>query len=299
MKVQTYAGIDIGSNAIRLLINDVEHTSSDINYNKACYIRVPIRLGADVFTQGVISEAKRYRMIEAFKGFHHMMKAYGVRHFRCCATSAMREAKNGVAVVEEVARQSGISIEIISGQEEADLVYQASNSMKIFNDQDNYLYVDVGGGSTEIICYARGQKRTSRSFQLGTVRLLAHDCAAEFDAMVDWLDEVCSQFTPDAIIGSGGNINKLHKILGCKRMESIYYFEMKRLYEQLSAMSIQERVSHLSLNAYRADVIVPAMNIFLIIAQRTAISEIIVPKVGLGDGIIHQLYQANHASNHL
>ncbi len=299
MKVQTYAGIDIGSNAIRLLINDIEQTSSDTNYNKACYIRVPIRLGADVFTQGVISETKRYRMIEAFKSFHHMMKAYGVRHFRCCATSAMREAKNGIAVVEEIASQSGISIEIISGQEEADLVYQASNSMKIFNDQDNYLYVDVGGGSTEIICYARGQKRTSRSFQLGTVRLLAHDCTAEFDAMVDWLDEVCSQFTPDAIIGSGGNINKLHKILGRKRMEPIYYFEMKRLYEQLSVMSIQERVSHLSLNAYRADVIVPAMNIFLIIAQRTAISEIIVPKVGLGDGIIHQLYQANHASNHL
>lgn len=297
MKIHTYAGIDIGSNAIRLLINDIEMTSSAVNYSKACYIRVPIRLGADVFTQGGISEDKRVRMIEAFKGFNHMMKSYGVKHFRCCATSAMREASNGAAVVEEIAAQSGISIEIITGQEEADLVYQASSYMANFNDESNYLYVDVGGGSTEIICYAGGEKQASRSFKLGTVRLLTHDCKDEFETMIHWLDTTCKEYTPTAIIGSGGNINKLHKILGRKRMESIYYFEMKQLYEQLKKMDIEERMKHFSINAYRADVIVLAMSIFLTIAERIGISEFIVPKVGLGDGIIHQLYCANHASD--
>lgn len=297
MKKHTYAGIDIGSNAIRLLINDIEIMPSDIIYNKACYVRVPIRLGADVFNQGAISEHKRARMIEAFKGFQYLMKAYGVTSYRCCATSAMREATNGNTVVQEIASQSGIPIEIITGQEEADLVYQASNSMNFLKDKSNYLYVDVGGGSTEIICYAGGEKKASRSFRLGTVRLLTHACKEEFETMIHWLDTVCKEFTPSAIIGSGGNINKLHKMLGRKRMESVYYFEMKRLYDKLKKMDLQERMDCFSINAYRADVIVNAMNLFLTIAEQVAISEFIVPKVGLGDGIIHQLYWQNHASD--
>ncbi|MFA6831099.1 MAG: hypothetical protein WCR36_02350 [Bacteroidaceae bacterium] len=299
MKVHTYAGIDIGSNAIRLLINEIESTSSGVNYSKACYIRVPIRLGEDVFTQGFIGEEKRLRMIAAFQGFHHLMQAYGVTRFRCCATSAMREAANGGDVVKEIAIQSGIPIEIITGQEEADLVYHASGSMHIFDDKRNYLYVDVGGGSTEIICYAGGEKRASRSFKLGTVRILAHECKDEFEAMAQWIGTTCKEYNPVAIIGSGGNINKLHKMLGRKQLESIYYFEMKRLYEQSKTMNLDERMKHFSINAYRADVIVPAMTIFLTIAELTAISEFIVPKVGLGDGIIHQLYWVNHASHSL
>lgn len=286
------AAIDIGSNAIRLLINTIsKNNNGKDEYKKTCYVRMPIRLGEDVFSTGDISEEKIFRMKEAFQGFSHLMRAYKVDKFRCCATSAMREATNGVKVVGDILTSSNIRIEIISGKEEADLVYKAGDYNQLLDPETTYLSVDVGGGSTEIIVYANGKKLNSYSFKVGTVRLLNDKCTDEFDHMKKWLQEIIDKYQPKVIIGSGGNINKVHKLHNKKRHETISFFELKRLFSSLKPLSFEERMKEYGLNSYRADVIVPAIKIFMTIAKQCDISQIMVPKVGLSDGIIHQLYQ--------
>lgn len=285
------AAIDIGSNAIRLLINTINKTNKEDEYKKTCYVRMPIRLGEDVFADGSISEDKIYRMVEAFQAFSHLMKAYGVQDFRCCATSAMREATNGKEVADKIFETSGIRIEIISGKEEADLVYKAGDYNQLLDPTKTYLSVDVGGGSTEIIVYANSQKLNSYSFRVGTVRLLNDKCKDEFAHMKEWLQQIVDKHKPDIIIGSGGNINKVHKLHNKKRNEALTFFELKRLYSSLKPLSYEERMTEYGLNNYRADVIVPALKIFMTVAKQCDISQVIVPKVGLSDGVIHQLHQ--------
>ncbi len=281
---ETIAAIDIGSNAIRLLINYM-------NGKRAAFLRVPIRLGEDVFKSGEISAQKVAMLCEAMRAFSSVMRTYNVLCFRACATSAMREARNGAEVVECVKQQSGIGIEIISGQEEARLIFEAGDIAFLTSGARTYLFVDVGGGSTEVTLYSNGKRITSESFPLGTVRMItgAGIDKAQMERFKDWLERVILPHKPTAIVGSGGNINKVHKLLSKKDGESMNYVELKILYTHLKDMTYDERVSNMGLNASRADVIVPAIKIFTTVAKCCRINEIIAPRIGLADGIIHHL----------
>lgn len=294
MNRETLAAIDIGSNAIRLLINYVEQNGT-VEFKKAEFIRVPIRLGEDVFTQGRVGDLKRDKLCEAMQAFSYLMKTFNVKHYRACATSAMREAENGAEIVDYIRLNSGVNIEIISGKEEAETIFEAGDIAGLMNADKSYLYVDVGGGSTEITIYSNHQRSTSESFPLGTVRMISDAVnKGEMKRFKEWLNEVADPYNPVAIIGSGGNINKVHKLLGKKDKESLRYVEVKLLYGQLDAMNYEERIRKFGLNTYRADVIMPAMKIFLTVAKACKIDEIIVPKIGLADGIIHKLYNQNN-----
>lgn len=290
MTTNTYAAIDIGSNAIRLLIKTVEVYPDQVEYKKVAFLRVPIRLGEDVFTTGVISQTKRELLREAMLGFAHTMRAYRVQEYRAYATSAMREADNGAAITAEILSLSGINIEIISGQLEAETIF-ANGINEMVNPAMTYLYVDVGGGSTEVVVYSNRMKVEACSFALGTVRMLSD--AVDKDEMKrfkKWLTAVSEKYSPKAIIGSGGNINKVQKLLNKKDKESLDCAEVETLYRRIKSFNFEERVHTLGLNTYRADVIVPAMKIFLTVCNTCKINEIIVPKMGLSDGIIRTLH---------
>lgn len=291
MKTKTYAAIDIGSNAIRLLINDIDHSTSSTEFKKAAFLRVPIRLGEDVFTYGAIHEEKLQRLEDAMIGFQHIMKAYRVDQYKACATSAMRDAANGSEVVRKIKEIAGIDIEIITGQEEGNMIFEAGGIEQIMDYDRNYLYVDVGGGSTEIVLYSKHQKIRSESFQIGTVRMLADKVEkAEKKRFKEWLKEIYKGYYPMSIIGSGGNINKVHKLLGKRELEPVGYTELKILYQTLKEMNDEERILNYKLKSYRADVIVPAMKIFATVSKICKVDKIYIPKVGLADGIIHHLY---------
>ncbi len=286
---ETLAAIDIGSNAIRLVINYVDN-SNKVAFKKAAFLRVPIRLGEDVFTRGEISPEKRRRLCEAMTSFSHVMKTYNVTKFRACATSAMREARNGAEVVDYIRQVSGINIEIISGQEEAKTIFEAGDVAGLMNNKESYIYVDVGGGSTELTIYSNNKRATSESFRIGTVRTISNAVdKSEPKRFKKWLEEVALPYRPVAIIGSGGNINKVHKLLAKKDREAIRYIELKLLYNHISEMTYEERLRNMGLNTYRADVITVAMKLFLTVAKNCKIDEILVPKIGLADGVIHHL----------
>lgn len=297
MNTDIFAAIDIGSNAIRLLINNIEVNGTTPDFKKVAYLRVPIRLGDDVFTSGTISKDKEWRLIHAMQGFSHIMKAYGVMNYRACATSAMRDATNGSNIVEDIRRESGINIDIITGREEAEIIYEAGELDNFMDKRKNYLYVDVGGGSTEVIVYSNQQKVDSNSFQMGTVRLLV-DAVKEDEEkrFKSWLKDISKDNNSFSIIASGGNINKIHKVLGKREREPISYDELKKLYDSLKSLSYEERIQSYKLNTYRADVIVPALKIFLSISKICKVNEIFVPKIGLSDGIIYHLFHEHQTS---
>lgn len=291
MSTDIFAAIDIGSNAIRLLINNIEVNGITPDFKKVAYLRVPIRLGDDVFTSGRISRDKEWRLIHAMQGFSHILKAYGVMNYRACATSAMRDAENGKSIVEAIRKGSGLNIDIVTGREEAEIIYEAGELDGLMDKKKNYLYVDVGGGSTEIVVYSNQQKVTSNSFQLGTVRMLVGAVKDEEEKRFKtWLKDIAKDNAPLSIIASGGNINKIHKVLGKRERESLSSEELKKLYDTLNELSYEERIQSFKLNTYRADVIVPALKIFLTISKACKVNEIYVPKIGLVDGIIHHLF---------
>lgn len=290
VKKDTLAAIDIGSNAIRLVICDVERQPIETKIKRVGFLRVPIRLGEDVFTQGFIGEQKLSLLRDAMMGFSHTMKAYQVSSFRACATSAMREAANGEAVVSAILRDSGIPIEIISGQLEADTIFAAGGLDSVLDSGGSFLYVDVGGGSTEVVVYCDGQKQESCSFRLGTVRMLSGAVDKEDEAKFKkWLKEIAKKYEAQCIIGSGGNINKVQRMLGKKEKESISVLELNILYRTLKSMSFEQRVQDLQMKTYRADVIIPALKIFSTVAKICDIDQIAVPRLGLADGIIKEL----------
>lgn len=291
MKIDTLAAIDIGSNAIRILISNIERYQTTKEFKKIAFIRVPVRLGEDVFTKGKITAEKQERLCEAMQGFSHIMKSFGVIDYRACATSAMREASNGAEVTAQIFRESGINIEIITGQEEADTIYAAGGLDSVMDRDKNYVYVDVGGGSTELVVYSGGTKVASSSFKLGTVRMLADAVDKdEMDKFKSWLKDIYKKYAPIGIIASGGNINKCQRLLGKKDKEAVNYTELKILYETLKELSYEERIHNMKLNTYRADVILPALKIFLTVSKVCKINDVMVPRVGLVDGVIHQLY---------
>ena len=293
MNTKTLAAIDIGSNAIRLLIDHVESSNDNVDFKKAAFLRVPIRLGEDAFSLGEIGQEKITRLNDMMLGFSYIMKAYKVSGYRACATSAMRDARNGRDVIESIFKSSGISIDIITGHDEANIIFEAGGLNSVMDKSKNYLYVDVGGGSTEVIIYSDQQKMESQSFRIGAVRMLAGKVKDEENVFFkSWLKKTQKKYMPLDVIASGGNINKVHKMLGKRDGESLNYTEMKIFYDILSGMTYEERMQNFKLNAYRADVIIPAMKVFLTIGKICKINEFFVPKVGLVDGIIHHLYKS-------
>ena len=283
MKKVNYAAIDIGSNAVRLLIKCVNEENAPELMSKVQLIRIPLRLGEDAFTVGVISTEKEKKLIR-------LMKAY-----RACATSAMRDARNGKDIVQQIVKKTGIRVEIIDGQEEAHIVYD-NHIEQLFASGQNYLYVDVGGGSTEINLISNGELKNSRSYNIGTVRMLSGMVKEEEkEALRTDLIGLATEYTPISIIGSGGNINKLFRLADKKdKKASLLPIEsLQDIYETLKALSTEQRIKQYKLKPDRADVIVPAAEIFLEIATHVKATGIIVPTIGLSDGIIDSLYTQN------
>ena len=287
-----YAAIDIGSNAVRLLIADIIGHKEQYNFKKNTLLRVPLRLGDDAFIHQEISPRKAESLIKTMKAFRELMDVYQVEDYMACATSAMRDAKNGADIVAEV-RRNGINIDIIEGAKEAEIIYNSHWDNKIEKDKV-YLYIDVGGGSTELSLFANGVLVNSRSFNLGTIRILDNqDNPETWDELKEWVRSNTHMYKQVIGIGTGGNINKLARLSDEKVDKPLSYAKLKAVYEHLASFSLKERIILLGLNEDRADVIIPASEIFLTIMKHGRLKLIIVPRVGLVDGVIRTLNNRN------
>lgn len=288
-----FGAIDIGSNAMRLLFCRVYVVDGKPHFSKEELFRMPIRLGEDVFTHGKISEQKVERLTTTLKGFAELIKAYGVESYRAVATSAMRDASNGTQVIERIKKEAGLNVEIIDGKSEASMVF-SNHVEELLNPKNAYLYIDVGGGSTELTLYFDSKVVVAKSFNIGTVRMLLDKVdKEEWEEMKIWLKKNTAGIHPLYAIGSGGNINKIFKMSGKKETKHLSYDRLKGIYEMLCSYTYQERIERLDLKPDRADVIVPAAKIFLTVMKHADIERVFVPQVGLSDGIVHQLYEAH------
>jgi exopolyphosphatase/guanosine-5'-triphosphate,3'-diphosphate pyrophosphatase len=289
--IKKYAAIDIGSNAMRLLVsNVVEEVGKPTQFNKSSLVRLPIRLGQDAFTTGIISDENINRMIDGIQAYKLLMKVHKVLDFRALATSAMREAKNGQAVIDAVKKHTGISIEIIDGKKEAAII-ASTNINHLVNTENTFLFVDVGGGSTEFSLFSAGKIIASKSFKIGTVRLLNQMVPATiWQEIQDWIEGHTSSFDAISLIGSGGNINKLFKMSEKPIDTPLSYQYVNKIYQQLSGLTYNDLVGDLGLNPDRADVIVLATKIYLNAMKWSGAKYIYVPKIGLSDGIIKAMY---------
>ena len=288
-----YAAIDIGSNAVRLLIKSIDREAvQEKKFKKVMMLRVPLRLGFDVFSIGELSEKKVDKLRRLMKAFRQLMKIYDVDDYRACATSAMRDARNGRMIIKKIEKDTGIRIEIIDGQEEARMIY--NNHIECMEDrQGNYMYVDVGGGSTGINLLTNGELVWSVSYNIGTVRMLSNAVKeGTWQQMEEELMKVTEGVAAINIIGSGGNINKLFRLADKKdkKLQRLPVSSLQTVYDVLKPLTPEERVEAFSLKQDRADVIVPAAEIFLKIAEVVHAEYIYVPVIGLSDGIIDNLY---------
>ncbi|MBA3705951.1 MAG: exopolyphosphatase [Bacteroidetes bacterium] len=285
-----FAAIDIGSNAVRLLFCNVYEHNGKITSKKAELLRVPMRLGEDSFSTGKISHQKIEKLVTAMKAFRHLIDVYEAIDYRACATSAMRDAENKQEVVDRIKKEAGIKIEIIDGKTEADIIY-ANHIEEHLDKENNYLYIDIGGGSTEITLFSKNKPVVSQSFNIGTLRMLNNQIDKEYwSEFKNWVKEISAGYKPLIAIGSGGNINKLFKMSGRKPNKPIPTAKLKNLYELLESYTYEERIKVMGLNPDRADVIIPASKILLSVLKKAEIEKIIVPQIGLADGIIRQLY---------
>ena len=293
LEIKKYGAIDIGSNAIRLLISNViVKEDKETQFKKSSLVRVPIRLGADSFVNGLISDSNTDRMISAIKAFKLLMNVNGVERYKACATSAMREATNGETIVEKIEAETGVKIDIIGGKEEASII-SSTDLDELIQGNNAYLYVDVGGGSTEFTLFSEGKIITSKSFKMGTVRLLNNKKAINkevFGSVQKWINKNTKDLKKISLIGSGGNINKLFKMSGRTEGKPISYIYLNAQYQFLKKMSYQDRITELGLNPDRADVIIPATKIYLSAMKWSGAKKIFVPKIGLADGIIKSLH---------
>ncbi len=285
------AAIDIGSNAARLLITEVSDLDGRVSFNKLNLVRVPLRLGFDVFSIGSISEEKQEMMMETMKAFSSLMKAYKVQHKIACATSAMRDAKNADEIISKIRENTGIEIEVISGDAEANLIYENHVAENMDTDH-SYLYIDVGGGSTELSFFSNGVLFYKRSFNIGTIRLLRHQVKDS-----DWqeLKDQVRQFTKGQkeviAIGSGGNINKVFSLSKKKDGKPLPLDLLRDYYRELESVPLEERIIRYNMRPDRADVIVPALSIYINVMRWAGANDIFVPKIGLADGLIQHLYE--------
>ncbi|KAF2334031.1 exopolyphosphatase [Flavobacterium sp. GN10] len=291
INIRKFAAIDIGSNAMRLLIaNVVEQEGKEPQFNKSSLVRVPIRLGQDAFTVGEISPENIDRMVDAMKAFNLLMKVHKVERYMAFATSAMREAYNAKEVVALIKKKADIKIEIIDGKKEAAII-ASTDLHHLIKSDETYLFVDVGGGSTEFTLFSDGKMITSRSFKAGTVRLLnnmVHDSV--WDEIEKWIKTNTADYDEVTLIGSGGNINKLFKMSGKQQEKPLSYIYVNSQYAFLNSLTYEQRIAELGLNSDRADVIIHATRIYLNAMKWSGARQIYVPKIGLSDGIVKAMY---------
>jgi len=289
LKIRKYAAIDIGSNAVRMLVANVVEYEKKTIFLKNSLVRIPVRLGQDAFSEGKISEVNIKRIIKSMKAFKLLMKVHGVKDYLAFATSGVREAKNGSKVVEKVLEKSGIKIEIIDGKKEAKIISNTT-IFDTISKEKTFLYVDVGGGSTEFSVLIKGKRTYSKSFKIGTVRLLNDKVSDEtWQAAEEWVNEHTQGHEKIYLLGTGGNINKLHKMAGIKDDRPISYLTLNALSNKLNLLTYEERIVKLGLNPDRSDVILPAAKLFLKTLNWSGAKDIYVPKVGLSDGMIREL----------
>lgn len=288
-----YAAIDIGSNAVRLLIADIIDNDGVISFKKNTLIRVPLRLGDNAFLDKKISDKKAQDLFKTMQAFKNLMDVYRVEDYMACATSAMREAENGGELAKEIREKIALNLEIVGGQREANIIY-SSHIEQTLDRKRTYLYIDVGGGSTELSVFINGELQTSKSFNLGTIRILDNQDKEEtWQEMQRWIKEATKDLKNINGIGTGGNINKLFRLSQEKEGSALSFAKLKSLETYLKSYSLKDRINVLGLNPDRADVIIPACDIFLNVMKWGGIKNIYVPRVGMVDGIIQILIEKN------
>jgi len=285
------AAIDIGSNAVRLLFAEASKEKQQISIRKHNLIRVPIRLGKDVYTKGVISKKREENFINTMKAFDALIKVYKPKYITACATAAMREASNGKEVLKRIKSETGLKIRLIDGVEEARII-RKTNKIDGDNSKAITMFIDVGGGSTEISVVKKNKLIRQESFKIGTIRLLNNKIKPkQWRELEKWLDEFKYFFGSINIIGSGGNINKLAKLFGNKKTQSLSYQSLQSTYKIMDAMTVKERMKKYHIREDRADVIVPAAKIFLTILEQIKGDKVFAPKIGVADGLVYELYE--------
>ncbi|QNA42842.1 Ppx/GppA phosphatase family protein [Lacibacter sediminis] len=285
------AAIDIGSNAARLLITEVEENEKGVpQFNKLNLVRVPLRLGFDVFETGDIPKTKINKVIETIKAYKHLLSIYEVKYLKACATSAMRDARNAEDIIRKVKMETGIEIRVISGDEEASFIYENHIAENLAKDH-SYLYIDVGGGSTELTFFNAGKLVFKESFNIGTIRLLKNQVNDKlWDEMKEFIKLGTKGINGIIAIGSGGNINKVFSLSKKKEGKPLSLELLRDYHKEFSSFSLEERMKQYKLREDRADVILPAIQIYINVMRWADIEEIYVPKIGLADGLVHMLY---------
>ncbi len=286
------AAIDIGSNAARLLISETSfYKDGNVDFTKTNLIRIPLRLGFDVFEKGFVSPAKKQKLIETMKAYKLLMKIYGVEAYKACATSAMRDASNGTLIIDEIFRETGLEIKIITGLEEANMLFETHIAENTSTTKSN-LYIDVGGGSTEVTLLSQGKTIFKESFNIGTIRLLHNQVSDEqWENLKKFIKAQTKDHQPLVAIGTGGNINKIFSLSKRKEGKPLTLDLLKDYYKEMSSSTLEERMHLYHLRDDRADVIVPALQIYISIMRWAEVTEIFVPKIGLADGLIKMLYK--------
>ena len=286
-----FAAIDIGTNAVRLLIKEVKINGGAYDVRKVSFTRVPLRLGEDVFETGKISDEKARNLVKVMRAFWYLMDVYRIEWFRACATSAMREAKNVEKVREHVLREANVTIELINGQEEADLIFR-NFSVATFKTNSDFLYIDVGGGSLELTLIRDGKRIRGQSFKIGTIRIIKGMVEdGEWDAVKEFVKHVSDGVSPLMAIGTGGNINRLQRLIRNPKNSPISLSKIEEITTTLKAYTFEDRVKKFALKPDRADVIIPAAEIYIRVMKLAGANKIIVPKVGLSDGIILKIHE--------
>jgi exopolyphosphatase/guanosine-5'-triphosphate,3'-diphosphate pyrophosphatase len=285
------AAIDIGSNACRLLIQDViQMPQGGVDFAKVALIRVPLRLGFDVFETGSILEHRAYMLLNTMRAYKLLLDVYEVSHLKACATSAMRDANNAAELISDISNETGIDIKVITGQEEASFIYE-NHIAENLTDDSSYLYIDVGGGSTELTYFNKGKMVCKESFNIGTIRILKNQVHQNtWDELKNFIRKNISNNLNVKAIGSGGNINKIFSLSKRKEGKALPFSLLQDYYKEFSALTIPQRISFYKLREDRADVIVPALLIYINVMRWANATEIFVPKIGLADGLIHILY---------
>lgn len=284
-----FSAIDIGSNAARLLVGEVMHEEDHAFVKKISYTRIPLRLGEEVFVDGKISKKKADHFVKTIQAFKLISDIFGVKELRAVATSAMRDAHNGKKILTQIKNDTGVEIEIISGDEEASLIFESFFLLN-FDKTKPFLVIDVGGGSTEISVFENGEKVAAKSFQIGTLRILKGKVEkSDWTEMQKWIVKNVDIKTPHSVFGTGGNINSAHKMLGGQHMEPLSFDELQQFHAEISDLNLEQREEKFQMKEDRADVIVPALDIYLFIMRVLDSKEILVPKIGLSDGMIYNM----------
>lgn len=295
--MKVFAAIDIGSNAARLLISEAHEYDGKVFFKKRSLVRVPLRLGEEVFEKGIIPPDKEEDVIRTMRAYKLLIDTHHTLAYKAVATSAMRDAKNGDEVVRRIKRESGIQLEVITGREEAEVLY-STHFEEHLNPSKSYLYIDVGGGSTEISLFQKWGIINTRSFNIGTIRLMNNLVTKnQWREMKSWVEIHSQAHQQIEAIGSGGNINKLYKLNGSRSDKTIRTRELNKLFDELQEYSMHERIVHLGMRSDRADVIIPATSIFVKLLEWADVKIIHVPKFGLSDGIIRMLYNETNGKN--